>query len=76
MTMVKMAPVLLEISCKDILTKISQLNLRFADIVKLHNKALVKLNFQFDSEYLLQRIDSTVNQCYNIHIERSDVRVV
>lgn len=60
MIMVKTAPVLSEISCKDILTKISQLNLRFADIVKWHNKALVKLNFQFNSEYLLQRIDSIV----------------
>ena len=60
MIMVKTAPALSEILCKDILTKISQLNLRFADIVKRHNKALVKLNFQFKSEYLLQRIDSTV----------------
>ena len=59
MTMIKMAPVSLETSCKGTLTKISQLNLRFADIVKWHNKAFVKLNFQFNSEYLLQRIDST-----------------
>ena len=58
--MVKTAQVLSEILCKGTLTKISQLNLRFADIVKWHNKAFVKLNFQFDSEYLLQRIDSTV----------------
>ena len=76
MIMVKTAPVLSEISCKDILTKISQLNLRFADIVKWHNKALVKLNFQFDSEYLLQRIDNTIIKFYNIHKKRSDVRVV
>ena len=60
MIMVKTAPVLSEISCKDTLTKISQLNFRFADIVKGYNKAFVKLNFQFNSEYLLQRIDSTV----------------
>ena len=60
MIMVKTAPALSEILCKDILTKISQLNLRFAGIVKGYNKALVKLNFQFNSEYLLQRIDSTL----------------
>ena len=60
MIMVKTAPALSEILCKDILTKISQLNLRFADIVKGYNKALVKLNFQLNSEYLLQRIDSTL----------------
>ena len=34
MIMVKMAPVSLEILCKGTLTKISQLNLRFAGIVK------------------------------------------
>ena len=44
--------------------------------LKGYNKALVKLNFQFKSEYLLQRIDRTVKQCYNIHKKRSDVRVV
>ena len=60
MIMVKMAPVSLEISCKDTLTKISQLNLNFRRYSLKVNKAFVKLNFQFDSEYLLQRIDSTV----------------
>ena len=50
--------------------------IQLTGIVKWYNKALVKLNFQFKSEYLLQRIDSTVKQCYNIHKKRSDVRVV